>query len=106
MGSCRRNLLDQIIALNERHLSDCSPSMFVTIMRTVRIPDLRRGHLTAEFDPKLRVRPLPRSDSEGCTIVTIVRHSPDQLSNGPLYMCAPRAGGLALPQSLLAVSSR
>ena len=35
-----------------------------------------------------------RSDSEGCTIVTIERHSPDRLSAGPyiyVYMCAPHA---------------
>jgi hypothetical protein len=56
-------------------------------MRTVRILDLRRRHLTAGFVPQLRVGSFQRSDSEGCTIVTIVRHSPDQLSNGPLYMC-------------------
>jgi hypothetical protein len=60
--------------------------MFVTIMRTGRISDLRRGHLTAEFVPKLRVGSFHRSDSEGCTIVTIERHSSDRLSAGPLYM--------------------
>jgi hypothetical protein len=27
-----------------------------------------------------------KSDSEGCTIVTIERHSSDRLSAGPLYM--------------------
>src|SRR5208282_3372700 len=58
--------------------SDCSPSTFVTIMRTGRISDLRRGHLRAEFVPKLRVESFHRSDSEGCTIVTIERHSPDR----------------------------
>jgi hypothetical protein len=31
--------------------SDCSPSMFVTIMRTARISGLKRGHLTAGFVP-------------------------------------------------------
>src|SRR6266568_350124 len=64
-------------------------------MRTVRISDLRRGHLRAEFVPKLRVESFHRSDSGGCTIVTIERHSPDRFSTGPLYMCAPRARGLA-----------
>jgi hypothetical protein len=53
------------------------------------------GHLKAEFVPKLRVESFHRSDSEGCTIVTIERHSPDRFSTGPLYMCAPRARGLA-----------
>src|SRR5438874_1772996 len=64
-------------------------------MRTVRILDLRRGHLRAEFVPKLRVESFHRSDSEGCTIVTIERPSPDRFSTGPLYMRAPRARGLA-----------
>jgi hypothetical protein len=54
--------------------------MFVTIMRAARISDLRRGHLRAEFVSKLRVRSFHRSDSEGCTIVTIERHSSDRLS--------------------------
>ena len=44
-------------------------------MRTARISDLRRGHLRAEFVPKLRVGSFHRSDSAGCTIVTIERHS-------------------------------
>src|SRR5207237_9940733 len=64
-------------------------------MRTVRILDLRRGHLRAEFVPKLRVESFHRSDSEGCTIVIIDRPSPDRFSTGPLYMCALRARGLA-----------
>src|SRR5882724_9795471 len=67
--------------------------MFVTIMRTARISDLRRGHLTAEFVPQLRVGSFHRSDSAGCTTVTIERHSSDRLSAGPLYMCALRALG-------------
>src|SRR4029077_4279421 len=60
--------------------------MLVTIMRTGRISDLRRGHLRAEFVPKLRVGSFHRSDSGGCTIVTIERHSSNRLSVGPLYM--------------------
>ena len=46
-----------------------------------------------EFVPKLRVGSFHRSDSEGCTIVTIERHSSDRLSAGPLHMRAPRAPG-------------
>src|SRR5437016_983370 len=74
-------------------------------MRTVRISDLRRGHLRTEFVPKLRVESFHRSDSEGCTIVTIERHSPDRFSTGPynihvykciyINVCAPRARGFA-----------
>src|SRR5882672_9355016 len=61
--------------------------MFVTIMRTARISDLRRGHLTAGFVPQLRVGSFLRNDSAGCTIVTIEQPSPDRPSAGPLYMC-------------------
>jgi len=67
-------------------------------MRTARISDLGRGHLRTEFVPKLRVESFHRSDSEGYTIVTIERHSPDRFSTGPyiyVYMCPPRARGLA-----------
>jgi len=70
-------------------------------MRTVRISDLRRGHLRAEFVPKLRVESFHRSDSGGCTIVAIERHSPDRFSTGPLYMCAPRARGWAPSRAFL-----
>src|SRR6266566_6133654 len=56
-------------------------------MRTFRISDLRRGHLRAEFVPKLRVESSHRRDSAGCTIVTIERHSPDR-SSTVLYICA------------------
>ena len=42
--------------------------------------------LRAEFVPKLRVGSFHKSDSEGCTIVTIERHSSDRLSAGPSYM--------------------
>ena len=91
VGSCRRDLLDHMVALNERHLKRLG--MFVTIMRTVRISDLRRGHLRGGLVPWLQVGFFPRSESAGCTIVTIEPPSPDRLSAGPLYMCAPRALG-------------
>src|ERR1700730_8259767 len=57
--------------------------MFVTIMRTVRISDLRRGHRTAGFVPKPPVGSFHRNDSAGFTIVTIERDSSDRLSTGP-----------------------
>jgi hypothetical protein len=60
--------------------------MFVTIMRTARISDLRRGHLTAGFVPQLAVRSFHSCDSADCTIVTIERRSPDRLSVYPLYI--------------------
>src|SRR6266478_337521 len=67
--------------------------MFVTIIRSVRISDLRRGHLTAGFVPQVRVGSFLRNDSAGCTTVTIERPSPDRRSAGPLYMRAVRALG-------------
>ncbi len=51
--------------------------------------EVRKDSLVRE----LRVGSFHRSDSEGCTIVTIERHSSDRLSAGPLYMRAPRAPG-------------
>src|SRR5271169_299027 len=65
--------------------------MFVTIMRTVRISDLRRGHLRGGFVPWLQVGFFPRSESAGCTIVTIEPPSPDRLSAGP-YIYVRSAG--------------
>src|SRR5580692_12188356 len=67
--------------------------MFVTIMRTARISDLKRGHLTAGFVPWLVVRSFHSCDSVDCTIVTIERRSPDRLFVGPLYICVLHALG-------------
>ena len=80
--------------------------MFVTIMRTVRISDLRRGHLKAGFVPWLQIGFFPKSESAGCTIVTIEQPSPDRLSAGPLYICELRAHSGSCPsESFHAVSS-
>src|SRR6266513_1053921 len=89
----RRELLDHVVALNERHLKRLL-SEYVRYHHEDRT-HLGLGHLRAEFVPKLRVESFHRSDSEGCTIVTIERHSPDRFSTGPYIMCAPRARGLA-----------
>jgi len=43
--------------------------------------------LTAEFVPQLPDGSFHRSDSEGCTTVTIERHSSGRFSAGPLYTC-------------------
>jgi len=73
--------------------TDRSRSMFFTIMRTVCISGLRRGHLRAGFVPWLQVGFFPKSESAGCTIVTIEPPSPDRLSADPSYMCVPHALG-------------
>jgi len=48
--SCRQDLLDHIVALNERHLKRLlAEYVRYHHMRTERISDLRRRHLTAGF---------------------------------------------------------
>src|SRR5258706_8481165 len=74
--------------------------MFVTIMKTARISDLRRGHRTTGFVPELRVGSFLRNDSADCTIVTIERPSADRLSACPyIYVRSTRTRVRAL-QSL------
>jgi len=60
-GSCRRDLLDPIVALNECHLSRLLPNMFVTIIKSARISDLRRRHLTAGSFRRFGSRPFTRA---------------------------------------------
>src|SRR5258707_1687603 len=67
--------------------------MFVTIMKTARTSDLRRGHRTAGFVPELRVGSFLRNDSADCTIVTIDGLVRIDLPPVLIYMCAPRALG-------------
>src|SRR5580658_7348068 len=82
--------------------------MFVTIMRIARISGLRRGHLTADFVPELRVGSFLKSDSAGCNIGTIEPPSSDRLSAHPLYIptCAPHAHMDFSPPSFRAMSRR
>jgi hypothetical protein len=69
--------------------------MFVTIMRTARLSDLRRRHLTAGFVPQLGVGSFLRSDSAGRTIVTIERPSSErQVNEQALQEDERRAGDL------------
>ena len=101
MGSCRRDLLDHMVALNERHLKR-------SLLEYVRYHHEDRTHLGLEKEtPDRRIRSVAsvgsfhRSDSEGCTIVTIEPPSSDRVSAGPLYMCPPRARGLTLFKAFL-----
>jgi hypothetical protein len=87
VGSCRRDLLDHIVALNERHLKRL-------LSEYVRYHHEDRTHLGLEKGtPDGRIRSVASGsfhgcDSVGCTIVTIERPSPDRLSAGPLYIYA------------------
>ena len=71
VGSCRQDLLDHVIALNERHLKRFSVSTFPTTTKIARILDSGRKHQAAEFTPYLPVGYGHSRDWEGCTIVTI-----------------------------------
>jgi putative transposase len=80
VGSCRRDLLDHIVALNECHLKRL-------LAEYVRYHHEDRTHLGLEkATPDCRIRSvasgraLLMSDSAGCTIVTIEPPSSDRLS--------------------------
>jgi putative transposase len=51
VGSCRRDLLDHMVALNERHLKRLLSEYVRYHHWTARISGLKRGHLTAGFVP-------------------------------------------------------
>jgi hypothetical protein len=81
VGSCRRDPLDQVIALDEHHLnSDSSPSMSATTARTARTLDSGRERRTAELPPWPRVAFFLRWDSEGSTTGAIGLPNPNQCS--------------------------
>jgi transposase InsO family protein len=71
VGSSRRDLLDHIIAVDERHLKRLLPNTSATTTRTGRISDSRREHRTVEVAPQLLVASSLMSAWEGCIIVTI-----------------------------------
>ena len=107
VGSCRRDLLDQTIALKERHLKRL-------LSEYVRYHHEERTHLGLEKgrpDGRIRSvasgRVLQRSDSAGCTIVTIELPSSDRLAAHPLYICALHAQtGPCPPNSSRSVEAR
>ena len=89
--SCRRDLLDHVIALNEAHLRRLVSIMSVTTTTTERILDSRRERLAAGFALHLWVASFPMNDSEGCIIVTSGLPDPIWLSRPSLYIHARRA---------------
>jgi len=70
VGSCRRELLDNVIALNERHLKRLLSTIFPTITRIEPISDSARRRPPAELQIFLAAASLRSHDSEACTTVT------------------------------------
>ena len=74
VGSCRRDLLDHVIVLNERHLKRLMSSYLLTCsitMRTGRILDWRRTRqevVQQKFALPVKARFNPSRDSAACTI--------------------------------------
>ena len=71
VGSCRRDLLDHVIVLNERHLKRLMSSYLLYTMRTGRILDSRRIRqevVQQKFALRVETRFNPFRDSAGCTI--------------------------------------
>jgi len=77
--SCRRDLLDHIIAVNERHLKRLLSDYVATTTRTARLSDSGRDRRTVELVPEPQAASCLRSDSAGCIIVTSGLPDPDQL---------------------------
>lgn len=72
--SCRRDLLDHVIVLNERHLKRLMLSASTTTIRTGRISRCRRQLPLPDRRPRaLRAAPMwyPSRGSTACTIATI-----------------------------------
>ena len=82
VGSCRRDLLDHVIILNERHLKRLMSLTCFTTMMTGHILDwlrTRQEVVLQKFGQPLKARFNPFLDSAGCTIV--MRRQPRLKSN-------------------------
>ena len=72
MGSCRRDLLDHVIVLNERHLKRLMSSYLLYYHQAGRILDSRRTRQQVglqKFALRVKGRFNPFRDSVACTIV-------------------------------------
>ena len=76
VGSCRRELLDHVIALNERHLKRLLSEAFPTITKTARTLHWARKRRGAELAAFSRAGCFPILDWAGCITVMIRRPSP------------------------------
>ena len=72
VGSCRRDLLDHVIILNERHLNRLMSSYLLYYHMTALILGSRRTRpqvVPQKFSLNVKARFNPFRDSAGCTIV-------------------------------------
>jgi hypothetical protein len=97
-GSCRRDLLDHLIALHERHLNGCSASTFPTTKKIARILDSGGKRRLAGFRARHPAASLLMHDQAVCIIATIGLHDPSPRSENQtlfaiLYICAASARG-------------
>jgi hypothetical protein len=104
VGSCRRELLDHIIAVDERYLKRCSLNTSATTMTTARILGSGRKRRTVEPLPERLVACYLMSDSAGCIIVTIGRPDPKRMVLKPQlelhpYIYAGRSPGCCQGES-------
>ena len=97
--SCRRDLLNHVIPLNEGTSCGYFPTMSTIIMRIARILHSGRKRRSADLTPIVQALFFLVPDLAGCIIVTIELLNPHQCSIGPrrevppsLYLCAARAG--------------
>jgi putative transposase len=80
VGSCRRDLLDHIIAVDERHLKRRLTEYIRYSTRTARISDSGRARHTRELAPKPQATSSLVCDWEACITGTIGLPNPNQRS--------------------------
>src|ERR1035437_735694 len=83
--SCRRDRLDHIIGLNERHLKRLLSEYIRYSTKTPRISGWGRERRTVEVVPEPLVASCLMTDSAGCTTATIALPSRDKFSSIPKY---------------------
>jgi hypothetical protein len=81
--SCRRDRLDHIIGLNERHLKRLLSEYIRYYPKTARISSWGRERRTVEVVPEPLVASCLMTDSAGCTTATIALPSRDKFSSIP-----------------------
>ena len=105
--SCPRDLLDHIVALDERHLKRFLSEYGRYYYGAARISDSGKAHPTAEFVSTRRVVCFLTGDSAGCTIVTIGRPDSDCLFAHPsiythgMHTSLPTQGRLRSRKAIL-----